>query len=135
MSGETQKNESGWTVDTLKEYIEALRDDDQKAVQAALQSTKEAILKAETATEKRFESVNEFRKTLSDQTSSFLPRPEYDANHKALEDKMQVLTDRANTSEGQTQGSQITKGNLYAAVGAVVAILGFLVLLSNGVFK
>lgn len=144
-SGETNVPIEDWTTGTLKiyhdekiaalkEYVEALRTDDQKAVGAALQAAKEAVLKAEIATEKRFESVNEFRKTLSDQTSSFLPRPEYDANHQALEDKIQALTDRVNTSEGQTQGSQITKGNLYAAVAAVGAILGILVLLSNNVF-
>ena len=35
--------------------------------------------KAETATEKRFESVNEFRQTLSDQTRSFVSKVEFDA--------------------------------------------------------
>ena len=40
-----------------------------KAVNAALQSAERAVLKAETAAERRFASVNEFRQTLSDQVT------------------------------------------------------------------
>jgi hypothetical protein len=54
----------------------------------ALTSSKEAVAKAEAATEKRFDSVNEFRKTLSDQATNFLPRPEYVSNHQSLLDKI-----------------------------------------------
>lgn len=135
MSGETEKQVSGWTVDTLKEYVEALRSDDQKAVQAALLAAKEAVIKAETATEKRFESVNEFRQQLGDQSNTFLPRPEYNAQHKALEDRVTDLTDRMNKTDGAKSGSDITVGKIYAAVGVVGAILAILVLLSNGVFE
>lgn len=145
MSGETAKQESGWSVDTLKQHYDKLREADQlaiqaalvaqeKAVAAALAATKEAVLKAETASEKRFESVNEFRKTLSDQTNTFLPRPEYVANHKALEDKIQALTDRMNVTTGQSQGSDSTVTKIIAAIGVSATILGIIVLLANKVF-
>lgn len=155
MSGETQKDESGWSVDTLKAHVDQRFVDNDKAVQAALVSqekavaaalaaTKEAVSKAEAASEKRFESVNEFRQTLSDQTASFLPRPEYDANHKALEDKIETqcqalsdkiqgLTDRVNTATGQARGSEITMSKIYAAIAAVGAILAIVVLMANNV--
>lgn len=133
MSGETKRSESSWTVDTLKEYLEALRADDQKAVSAALQAAKEAVTKAENATEKRFESVNEFRQQLADQTNTFISRLEYDAQHKALEDKVSDLTDRMNKNDGVKQGSDVTIGKIYAAIGVVGAVLGILVLLANGV--
>lgn len=135
MSGETEKQVSGWTVDTLKEYLESLRADDQKAVQAALLAAKEAVLKAEIATEKRFESVNEFRAQLADQSNTLMPRAEYTVQHKALEDRVTDLTDRINKTDGAKQGSEITMGKIYAAIGAVGAILAIIVLLSNGIFK
>lgn len=142
MSGETQRDESGWTVDTLKEHITQRFQDNQKALEAALVSqekavaaalaaTKEAINKAEVATEKRFESVNEFRQALTDQTNSFLPRLEYNAQHKALEEKVDTLTARMNQDKGQ----EISMSKIYAAIGAVGAILGIIILLANGVFR
>lgn len=156
MSGETARQESGWTVDTLKQHYDKLREADQiaiqaalvtqeKAVAAALAATKEAMLKAETASEKRFESVNEFRKTLSDQTNTFLPRSEYNANHKALEDKIdtkctaledkiQGLTDRMNITSGKTEGSDKTVGKIVTAISVTGVILSIVILLANKVF-
>jgi hypothetical protein len=43
-----------------------------EAVNAALATSKEAVVKAENATEKRFEGVNEFRESLADQASTFM---------------------------------------------------------------
>lgn len=46
------------------------------AVAAALASADRAVTKADMATEKRFESVNEFRNQLKDQTGTFITRGE-----------------------------------------------------------
>jgi predicted phage tail protein len=54
------------------------------AVQAALTAQKEAVKTAAEATEKRFEGVNEFRKTLSDQTQGFMSRDEVNVRIDAL---------------------------------------------------
>jgi len=146
MSGETQKNESGWTVDTLKEYVAQRFEDNQKAIDAALVSqekavaaalaaTKEAINKAEVSTEKRFESVNEFRAQLADQSSTLMPRQEYTVQHKALEGKLSDLTDRINISDGKAKGSQLTVGRIYGAIAAAVAIISIIVVVANNLFK
>ncbi len=58
------------------------------AVEAALEAADHAVSKAEVSTDKRFESVNEFRATLADQQSTFMPRPEAMALLKSIEDKM-----------------------------------------------
>lgn len=123
-----------WNVESLKEYIEQRFSDSDKAVQAALLAAKEAAAKAETASEKRFDSVNEFRGQLSNQASTLMSRTEYLTNHKALEDKISDLTDRLNRSEGNSQGSQITMSKVYAAIGAAVAVLSMIVLFTNRVF-
>lgn len=130
MSGETERQVSGWAVDTLKEYFERRITDQDKAVQAALIAAKEAVIKAETATEKRFESVNEFRAQLADQSSTLMPRQEYSVQHKALEDRVTDLNDRMNKNDGAKQGSDITIGKIYAAIAAVGGVIGILVLLT-----
>lgn len=54
------------------------------AVRAALHSAETAVNKAEQAAEKRFDGVNEFRRTLTDQAASFPTRKEVDARTEAL---------------------------------------------------
>lgn len=51
-------------------------DSQEKAVASALAAAKEAVSKAENATEKRFDSVNEFRNTLKDQQGTYVTRSE-----------------------------------------------------------
>jgi hypothetical protein len=62
-----------------------------RLVQVALQSSQEAITKAETATEKRFDAVNEFRATLSDQASTFATKEKVDGSVEALNTRMDGL--------------------------------------------
>ncbi len=84
---------SKWTVDTLKAHIEALLAEKDKQIALALTSAEKAVTKAEAATERRFESVNEFRQTLSDQAGTFISRAEYDA-----------LKERIDRGEGHSGG-------------------------------
>lgn len=62
-------------------------------VALALAAAKEAIDKAETATEKRFDSVNEFRAQLSDQAGTFYPRKEAEQRLTDLREKIEIMTE------------------------------------------
>jgi hypothetical protein len=150
MSGET-----GWTVDTLREYlIQRITDQDRalsrrmddadKAIQAALASAEKAVAKAETANERRFEGVNEFRTALSDQTATFIPRAEYDAAHDALTDRVNAnadrvaalelrITSRLDLGEGTDKGAATARTDqrlnvsaVIAAIATLAAVLGFI---------
>lgn len=92
-----------WTIPTLKEHFEALNEErdernkqrfeaQEKAVNSALIAAKEAVTKAETAAEKRFDSVNEFRGQLKDQASTLMPRTETESRLNGLEDKIGSIT-------------------------------------------
>lgn len=131
MSGETEKQVSGWTVDTLKEHFSQRFTDSDKAIQAALLAAKEAVLKAENATEKRFEATNEFRGQLADQTATLLPRSEYDSNHKALEDKIDALTDRMNRNDGKSSGLSAGWGYLVGAIVLAATIISVILALND----
>jgi hypothetical protein len=74
--------------DALKVAIDA----QDKLTQAALNAADRAVVKAETATEKRFEAVNEFRQTLSDQASLYVTRKEIEQAIKTITDKVEHNT-------------------------------------------
>jgi len=122
---------------SLLDHIKALLDEKDKrdnqrfeaqsqAIKDALQAAKEAVVKAETATEKRFESVNEFRKTLSDQSGTFITRAEFDQIKDATNEKLGVITKRADLLEGRSGGIAQSWAILVGAItiaGVIGAIL------------
>lgn len=57
----------------------------------ALICSKEAVAKAETATEKRFDAVNEFRAALSDQAANLLTRSEASAKFQSYDEKLEYI--------------------------------------------
>jgi hypothetical protein len=127
MSGETAERESGWTTDTLKYHFDTLRATDLKnieqrfsaaegAVRQALESADKASTKADNATEKRFEGVNEFRATLSDQAQRLIPRAEVEQIVKGLNDKIEDL-------RGTRRAGVASIGALAVGVAVVVAVI------------
>lgn len=145
MSGETEQDVSGWTIDTLRASIQQeIRDlrgllDEryatqtkaldaafvaaEKAVATALDSAEKAVAKAETAAERRFEAVNEFRGQLADQAATLMPRIEYEAKHHALERQVDDLADRVTRAEGSSTGKGAMYGWIIAAVGLIVSVV------------
>ena len=114
---------------TLRQHIEALLAETNlrnqqrfeaqtKAIDAALLAAEKAVTKAETATERRFESVNEFRQTLSDQTKTFISRIELESYVRSLTE----LSARVNVMSGSTIGSNTLWGFLIGAAGIAVAL-------------
>jgi hypothetical protein len=115
-----------WTITTLKEHFEALRAADLRAVQTALETVERAISKADTATDKRFDGVNEFRKALGDQTAELLPRREYSAQHQTLVDAIADFSKRLDRAEGKREGLGSTGQLIFQltiAAGVVASIL------------
>lgn len=93
------------------------------AINAALLSTKEAVVKAEDATERRFASVNEFRQTLSDQAGQFVTRAEFDAVKLTGEERIRDLTTRLDKAEGKSGGYSAFYGWMIAAAGLIVSVI------------
>lgn len=74
--------------DSQGEALSAAFQAAKEAVASALASADRAVSKAEAAAEKRFEAVNEFRATLSDQATKFASRTEVDQATGNLLDKI-----------------------------------------------
>ena len=131
-----------WTFETLRHHLLGIMDERDKRYDEALRAVKEsssialtaadrAVVKAETATEKRFDSVNEFRDTLADQQRTLMPRSEAELRFLALEKTMTALqliqSSRSSTGEG-------TKAGWVLAVGVAGFVFG-LVAFAASLFK
>lgn len=66
--------DSEWTIATLKELFDRTIEDRDARVNLAMSSAKEAVAKAETADDKRFTLINEFRGQQQDMISKFATR-------------------------------------------------------------
>lgn len=72
-----------------------------EALIAALASSEKAIGKAEDATEKRFQSVNEFRATLADQQNQLATKSEVQLRFVAIEDKLSTALSTLDVNKGK----------------------------------
>ena len=115
-----EKEDYSWKPSISLEYhfnkILQAHDDKNKLAFDALQR---AVDKAEIATEKRFESVNEFRTQLGDQARSFMPRTEYEVTHKNLDTKIDVISKLVDRIENRKEGGN----NMYLLITSIVALL------------
>lgn len=113
----TLVNAQGALTDAKFVTYRALIDSQAEKVALALASSDKAVGKAEVATEKRFDAVNEFRQTLADQARDLMPRLEAEQRIKQLADEMALLrgTSRA--------GATALLGWIVGAIGLVSAVI------------
>lgn len=147
--GETAKDVSGWTVDTVNARLDSVerellrlmgekdqRDEQrfraqQEAFRSELASLARAVDKAEQAYEKRFEGVNEFRQQLGDQARDFMPRREAEQLILALRDSLGAEHERVNLLDRRQGEITAARGGgdkvwayVLAAVGLIVGVIG-----------
>lgn len=103
--------------------FKVLVDSQAEKVLLALNAADKAVSKAEIATEKRFESVNEFRSSLSDQALNLVSKLEFTAVTKGLSDKLSDLADRINRSEGKGSGLHAGWGYIVGGIGVFAAVV------------
>jgi BMFP domain-containing protein YqiC len=131
----------GWTLWTLATHMQRQLDDlaarlsesqaaADRSVTAALSAAEKAVAKAEMAAEKRFESVNEFRGTLSDQAATFPTRAEVGAQNEALSARISALEATSQRSTGHDTGAteartglRLDSGWLLVLIGTIAAII------------
>jgi len=116
MSGETEKSVSGWTVDTLKEYLESKINGNDKRYAQRFDAQESANKYAQ-------EKANEFRGTLDDIGKKQMPRTEAEALAKANSEKIDALQARMDRNEGRGGGFNSSWGYLVGAVGLIATLI------------
>jgi hypothetical protein len=96
-----------------------------EAINAALAAADRAVTKAELATEKRFESVNEFRGTLDNQQRTLIPRSEVDKMFSAMTEKVDRIQKQADELAAERAGVKGGYGYAVAVVMFIVALISF----------
>ncbi len=98
---------------TLREYVEALFREKDKALNAALDAVKEENRKTEQAAEKRFDLLNELRQGVATKEQLI-----------ALDKVVAELKDRVGRVEAHSSGVSDTAKVIIAIVTVLVALLG-----------
>jgi hypothetical protein len=90
------------------------------------------VAKAEIATEKRFDAVNEFRAALNDNARLLMPRLEAERAYAALGEKIDELRVRFAAAEARTKGVVTGYGWLVSAVSVVVSVITLIIVFTRG---
>lgn len=125
---------TGWTLESLAQHMLTLISEHDKRyeerhqaqkelVALALVSAKEAVTKAETASDRRFEGVNEFRATLADQQRTLMPRQEVELLIKNMSSRLDSIDDTV-------QKSQAGRSGAYGGWLAAVGVVGFVIMVA-----
>lgn len=119
--------------DARKTAVDAALAAAKEAVSAALLAADRAVAKVETANEKRFESVNEFRGQLADQAATFLPRSEANIRFEGLVEKVdavrmeiQGLRESRSEAYGGKNRQQENRLQTNWAIGVAMGVPSFL---------
>ncbi len=142
-SDPTHSASCDWTLDTLRLYLLGRIEDNDRfytqrmdsqvaAVASALEAAKAAVAKAEMAAERRFESVNEFRSTLSDQQRNLMPRAEVAVLIASLDEKIRGAQRIIEALQAERAG---VKGGWALAVGAVSFVVLLITLFRTGALR
>jgi len=91
-----------------------------EANRIALDAAEKAVLKAESAADKRFEGLNELRGMVSDQQARFATIEIVDANFKAVEARLSML-ERQSAADGGRDG--LSMPLMLMVVGLVSSVL------------
>jgi ferritin-like metal-binding protein YciE len=101
-----------------------------EAINAALASADRAVSKAEIASEKRFDAVNEFRGQLGDQQRTLMPRMEAENRIASLAEKLAVL--EGFRTEMLSKGTGSREGYAFA-IGVIGVVLTILSVIGGGI--
>ena len=94
-----------------------------EALTVALTAAEKAVLKAEAATDKRFENVNEFRASLTDMANRMMPRLETEQRFEEMTDKLAGLATAASQREAKSIGIYAGWGYIVGAVSFVISVI------------
>ena len=118
----------------LREYVEALFTEREKAVEAALaaqekavtaalDASDKAITKAEGNAEKWRENANEWRGAMSDRDRQLPSRREVEQATKALDARLATVERAIQSEQGRSSGTNAAIGYVIGAAGVLTAIV------------
>lgn len=118
-------------VVSLREYIERILEEKDKAVNIALAAAKEAVGVAEKNAEKWRDQANEWRGAMTDREKTFATKAEVAAYKESTERALAVEKERSDKGEGRGVGLAQGWSILLATVGLAGGLIGIIAFLSK----
>lgn len=123
----------GWTLETLKTYIESKIEGVEKNAALALSASEKAITKAEAAAEKRADASNEIRAAMVDQQKNFANLAQTNLQFANLTQRIEAVERAIASSKDKSAGVGQTWGLLAAVIFATAAMVGLIFVVLRGV--
>ncbi len=108
---------------TLRDYIESRLREIERTAETSVHNSDKALKIASAANEYRLQEMNSFRKAMSDQAGSFVPRAEFDNLRKSYQEDDETLRI---SMQAEIKSLQRTVYTLVGALTAIQAIITFL---------
>jgi hypothetical protein len=119
-------------IDHLRDLVGAHFEASKELTNTKFDAALAAVTLAGEANEKRFESVNYIRQTLTDQNSTFVRSSAYDAQYKAIVDKVDLLTTQVTTATSRLSG--VTSGPAFL-VGVMSTLMVLVIAVVSGAIQ
>jgi hypothetical protein len=117
---------TGWTLEALKEHLESKIELNYAVIQTDLAASKEALSKALATSDKRLESMNEFRGSLADQNRLQMPRAEAEVLIKGLAERLANCELEISQQRAMQAGTVGGKSNIVMIVGLVATVVSII---------
>ena len=121
-----QTNKNGDAIISLKEYFDSKLKDLEDKICLVMKGQETALNIARESMEKRLDGMNEFRGTLKDQASTFLPSKEYDAKHALIQTQVDDLRLSKATLEGKARMSSVYIAWGIGMISLLIAAIGLI---------
>lgn len=106
---------------SLKDQIQASVVANDLRVREAFAAAEKAIDKQDSASEKRFDSINEFRAQLTDQAAEFVRQDLYSASNETIRKDVELLKQQIAAGGGVDAGAADQTRRFYGAVAVLVS--------------
>ena len=93
------------------------------ATRAALNSAQMAVEKAEASAREWQRNSNEWRGAMNDKDKLLLTRPEYNAAHKSVADRLDALESSRDVSLGKASQTSVLIAGIGSAIGIVLGLI------------
>ena len=135
MSGETEQQVSGWTVDTLKEHLESRIAALDRVLTLAQDEASRALAVADEEKERRLALLNEFRGQAEDQQRQFLPREVFDGFVGRFDEYKESTSRALDLREGQGKGAGATVSYIFAGIGCLFVVISIVLVVGDVLTK
>lgn len=140
--GETQKDPSGWTVDTLHAHYDQRLRDLELRLEQRFMAQQAALAEKDATTQARLANINEFRAQLGDVLAESLPRKEAEQRFDSIGARLGVLERRhaddlaqVNSRLDVSTGRGLGVEKVWAFIVAAVIAVGGAVATAIAVFS